>query len=248
MVKRTYGSAFSVARARFARPRIDRAPFPRAYGAPRAGVRRQVIPRPWRFGGFRGVGQRSPQERKVIDVAQATYGLNTTGSVTALNLVATGTDYTNRIGRKVNITAVQMRGFAALADATAGPTLTRIMLVWDMQPNGALALVTDVLNAALPDSFMNLNNRDRFRVLYDKQFVFGATTNVATQAYAQAPSVMNLNVYKRCNQPVTFSGTTAAIGSMETGALLLVTVGDQTAASTAGANAYLTFRMRFTDA
>lgn len=181
-------------------------------------------------------------------MASATYGLDTTGSVTALNLVATGTDYNNRIGRRISMKAVQMRGYATLVDAIAGPVLARVILVWDLQPNGALAAVTDVLQTATPDSFMNLNNRDRFRVISDTQMVFGITNNTATQTFAQGPSVRSLNVYKNCNQLVTFSGTTAAIASVESGALLLVTIGNQTAASTAGGNAFLTFRMRFTDA
>lgn len=195
--------------------------------------------------GFYGPGQRVPQERKVIDVQAATSVCNTTGAVTLINGVATGTDFTQRIGRKIKMVSVQIRGWLVPDDNIVNPNMARIMVVYDSQPNGALAAVTDILLQADATSMMNLNNRDRFRVLLDEQLASGPRNDTASIAVADNVS-LSVNRYVKCNWDVVFDGTAATIGSIQTGALLLVTVGMQ-AAGNANTLTYST-RVRFIDA
>ena len=61
---------------------------------------------------------------------------------------------------------------------------------------------------------MNLNNRDRFRVLREEIMTLGAFSNVATQSYAAGNQIVPINIYAKCNIPVCFEGTTGAIGSI----------------------------------
>jgi len=207
---------------------------------------------PYRTGGFYGANARLKramqglQEKKVVDTAAATYVCSTTGSVTAINLAAEGTDFTNRLGRKTTNVAVQLEGLLEPIDTITAACKARIMLIYDAQPNGALPAITDILTAATSQSFMNLNNRDRFKILCDINRTIGGTDNTATQSYAQSPSVYNISVYRKINLDTIWSGTTAAIGSVGTGALLLVTIGDQ--GGTAGANFNGAVRVRFVDA
>ena len=169
---------------------------------------------PPRTGGFFGVTARRTDEKKVIDTAPASYACDTTGSVTLLDGVATGTDYTQRIGRKILLKSLYITGYVAPPGATTvGSNIARIILVYDSQTNGAAPIITDVLNSANAADQLNLNNRDRFKVLMDKRMALGEINTVATQSYSANPSVYNVKKFIRLNHDVQYSGTTNAIGS-----------------------------------
>lgn len=185
-------------------------------------------------------------EKKVIDTAAAVYACDTTGSVTLLNGVAQGSDFTNRIGRKFTNVTVQLEGKIAPQDANVGHTKCRVMLIYDTQPNGALPAITDVLTAATSNAFMNLNNRDRFKVLSETNVTLAAIDNTATQSWAAAPTVHNVSIFKKLNLETINDGTTAAIGDIQSGSIFLLTVGDQAAGS--GFNFTAAARVRFIDA
>jgi len=202
---------------------------------------------PPRTGGFFGVAtRRSRDERKVIDVDPATYGANTTGTVTLLNGVATGTDFTDRIGRKIIMKSLYIRGVCKPEDDNIANTLARVLIVYDMQSNGAAPVVTDVLKSATSASQLNMNNRDRFKVLMDKQYAVGKVLDTATQAFAGSPTIHQLKKYKRLNLEVLFNGTTNVIGSIATGSVYMITIGNQAAGL--GAEFLVSTRIRFIDA
>jgi len=180
-------------------------------------------------------------EKKFVDNAQ-TQGCDTTGTIKAINGVAQGSDISNRIGRKYNNIAIQLRGTFIPQGITTG-NLARVMLIWDAQTNGALPAMTDILTAARSDKFMNLDFRDRFKIIMDKSFGFGPYNTTATQAVS-AP-MAKITFYKRINLPTICDGTTSAIGDVNTGSLLLVTVGS--AAAGAGHDILCTTRVRYVD-
>jgi len=201
---------------------------------------------PPRTGGFWGVNvRRKTEERKVIDVAPGTLVADTTGTITALNLVATGTDFTNRIGRKILMRSIYIRYRVNNFDNTTVNNCSRVILVYDMQTNGALPAITDVLDTIHAESQVNLNNRDRFRIIWDKIHAIGQFDTTATQAIAGSPTIHVGKKYKKLRLETIFSGTTAAIGSIATGGLYLITVGD--AAANAGGLFTLSTRIRFED-
>lgn len=212
------------------------------YNRPQAAKRVRVGRAPPATRGFWGPQNRSAEEQKVIDTASANYALDTTGSVTLVSGVATGTDFTNRIGRKVVWKSIQLRGFWIPVDATVSNNLCRVCLVWDSQPNGALPAITDIFQQALGNSMLNLNNRDRFKMVMDKQFI--AAEYAAT---GQAvPGTGHIKAFRKLNGLETiFDGTTAAIGDIQSGAMLLVTLGSQATAAAHTLTAAV--RMRFCD-
>ena len=113
--------------------------------------------------GFYGVwNKRGRNELKSIDNSLiVTAPITTAGSVTLLNGVATGTDYVNRIGRKVIMKSLLMRvNFYPIGSTTNGilGENIRYMILVDSQPNGALPSVTDILNNAGPNEPINLSN------------------------------------------------------------------------------------------
>jgi len=190
-----------------------------------------------------GISNRN--ELKYVDIASAGYAGDTTGSVTPLNLLAVGDDNTSRDGRQVTIKSVQVRGSVFPQDPSTQPTMVRLLLVWDNAANGALATIAQILSAAHSNSFPLIDNANRFTILCDQQFCVGGFSTVATQSYAGSPMVLPVSIYKRLNTVTQYSGTTAAIASVQNGALLMVTIGDQAAG--AGAAFGLATRVRFTD-
>lgn len=188
------------------------------------------------------------KEIKFVDVAAANYPADTTGSVTLLNGVAQGDDYSSRQGRQVVFTSVSVKGILQPVDATTGPCFCRLIIVWDNANNGGAApAITDLLVAATSLSHANLNNRQRFKVLLDEQHAIGGQDNTATQAYSQAPAVVTINRYVKIpNAVTTFSGTGGTSASIQQGAIYMFTIGNQ--AANVGGQFSVATRVRFTDA
>lgn len=183
------------------------------------------------------------QEKKFVDVAARTDAFDTTGVVVPINLCATGTDYTERIGRKSTVVSLQIRGFIEAAGTQATDGLCRILCVYDTQVNGALPNVNDILDTTSALSFMNLNNRDRFKVIFDWVRPMGKQDTL-TANYIGGHEVSHIKKYKKVNLPAVWDGTTAAIGSCQSGAIYMVFIG------TVAANKYectWQSRVRFVD-
>lgn len=206
--------------------------------------------------GFRPLGLRGTGEKKVIDVAAGTIQINTTGSFNLLNGCVQGSDYSNRIGRKIVMRSLYIRGFAfpePSATAANSPSQQARMIIFlDSQPNGAAPAVTDLLNSATPASQLNLNNRDRFRVLRDQTFVFGpqvyAVSATAAPTVTGTPSVADVNCYVKMGHETIFNaGNAGTIGDINSGALYMFWIGSVTAGTGQDANAFVSSRVRFLD-
>lgn len=204
-----------------------------------------------RFGGIK--------EKKFFDIAATIYSFDTTGTVTLLSAPIQGTDYTNRIGRKIMLKSVYVRGFCGTetsatvtAPVVAPAQIGRLILLIDMQPNGTLPAMTDILMAATPISHLNPNNRDRFKILFDKQYVFGRTAidTTATQTYAfqSDKQAIGIKKYKKINVEQIFnSGNAGTIADTTSGALLMITIGNIAAGTNTNSFAWVTTRVRFLD-
>lgn len=189
---------------------------------------------------------RARKELKYVDTAAAAYAADTTGTVTALNLTAVGDDNTSRDGRQATMKSVQLHGILGPVDITTVQSKCRLLLVWDNAVNsGTIATVAQILTSANATSFPLVDNANRFTILVDRTYAVGGLDTTATQTYAMSPSVHDVEVYKRLDVVTQYSGTTAAIGSIQNGALLMVTIG--TAAPAAGGSFNLAARVRFTD-
>lgn len=232
-------------------------PFAPYRAVVRSKPRRRLLAPP-RTGGFRGQTapfRRITAERKVIDTDTANYACNTTGSVTLVNGVAIGSDYTDRVGRKIRLKSIYVRGLVSrnltLGGGTLLPDVARMLIVFDTQTNGATPSVTDILKEATATSQLNLNNRDRFKVLIDKQYAIAPylISDTATQSYALAgsPTTYQVKKYKKLNHEVVFNGTQGTVGSISTGALWMVWVGS-TAVDQTDPVATVSVRIRFEDA
>lgn len=163
-----------------------------------------------RNGGFGGPAPHQP-ELKVIDQNIDTQLLNNAtgneGGVTGwtkilLNPCVQGTDMYTRIGRKIIMQKWILRLEVLqsnVASTSGGAGHVRVLVVYDAQTNAAIPVITDILGAtatgsAAPDMTtpMNLNNRERFRLLMDKVFYIGAFVNSAVVGLPATPGFSNM--------------------------------------------------------
>lgn len=165
--------------------------------APVSRYRYGRVPRP--------IAQRAPPpaatysrgtEVKAVDTLVTVIDLLTAGVVGAvpLNVPVSGAGFYQRVGNKIAMKSLQIRGLIYPGGANAAATveqICRIMVIYDRQTNGTAPAVADVLLATKFDnttettasSPINMNNRDRFYVLMDMQVLLPAIgVNGATAA------------------------------------------------------------------
>jgi len=182
------------------------------------------------------------RETGFVDIASGNHAMDTTGSITLINAVPQGASSSQRIGKRIQLKSLQVRGTVGSASATAFAAGV-VLIVYDKRPTGSMPNITDILNTVNAYSFNNDNNSARFRVL--KRMRYQCIGNAGTPTTASnfaADMFLNLK-----GLPVTFKDAgTGAIGDIEEGALYVVTVGDQ-AAGTSAANLHAGFRCRYVD-
>lgn len=187
------------------------------------------------------------RESSYLDTASASYLFSTTGSIKLLNPVPQGASVVTRVGKKIEMTSLQLRGvYANKASPIADAAL---IIVYDKRPTGALPAITDVLNTVTSASFNKDDNSGRFKILKrdNKVFVGANATGERTAKTAYtADFFLNLR-----GLPVTYkSAGTGAIGDIEEGALYAITCGSipETAApDTDAPQAVVGYRLRFKD-
>jgi len=161
----------------------------------------------FRTGGWRGVpGRRG--ELKYVDTAFQD-NVPDVGKLVLMNGLAPGTGASERIGKKVVIKNCLIRmvlGVPTNTGATPLNGFVRIMMVADKQANAAAPTVASILQAVSAIAPINMDNRDRFVVLYDYQTTIdqlGSRAGVAVKKYK------TLNITTAYNAGV--SGTIADI-------------------------------------
>lgn len=215
---------------RYSRPKLAQAIRQlriRMAGIPRAPLSTRGFYR-YRYGG-------SNAELKYFDTVGKDLTPSSSGGTALINGIVQGADINMRIGRKINLKSVYMaiNVFNVASTQASSPqgVMIRFTLVYDSQPNSAAATAayTDIFTEAYPLAPVNLNNRDRFRILKEMRFAVGPYTidgNNPPKFQAGAAQNSFAVKYVKVNLPVIFSGTTATIGSISTGALLIAIAAD----------------------
>lgn len=198
-------------------------------------------------------------EKKSYDLPAAAYQANTTAVFTPLCIPVTGDDIQNRTGRKVSMKNLYIRGIVQTESSAAFPStdhggqLVRMIVFLDKQPTPATALVaTDILNASTSVSHLNLNNRERFQIIADKQYSFDPYhfSNTATQSYASTTNQTRvIKLFKTLKDTsVVFNATNGGtVADITSGALYMMTIGNIVAGTNNDGNFNVTTRVRFTD-
>lgn len=167
-------------------------------------------------------------EYKYNDVNTAPYTVLTSGSAQLMNGTVKGTEAVNqRIGYKIRNTYIKAFGDVYTTDNSA--SMTRIMIVYDKQSNGAAPAVTSILASASPYAqYLQELRHDRFTILYDKMFY--TDTQFRTKIW---------KFQKKINLPTQYysTGNAGLVSDIQRGSIHLISV-------TTNSNARLTLSTR----
>lgn len=97
-----------------------------------------------------------------------------TGCITQMG---TGTDVNQRVGRKILVKSLQLKGDVSLGAGATPQDVFHIWIVQDTQANGAYPVFADVFNIAgtyVGEAMRNLANAKRFKILAHRTFTLDA--------------------------------------------------------------------------
>lgn len=191
-----------------------------------------------------GLLYQTNNEKKVLYTAVAAVDLSSTGNINCLNLIRVGSSMFNRIGRKIEMRSIRIRAnmiTLPVTRATATPSFGRMAVVYDRQTNGAFPSIADIFQdtdqaGANTDSALsgiNMDNRERFVTIIQKNLVIPqatATAGVLTNVFPNASNVeVVFDEFRKLRGLTTHykaDSAPAVIGDISTGALYLI--GDST--------------------
>lgn len=138
-----------------------------------------------------------------------------TGTIFIINAIATGVGSQQRIGSQITMRNISYRFELDLPAVVANqvPTSGRVMLIWDRQPNSNAPAFTDIFTDVSYLSFMQPGAAQRFVILRNQQFSLSP----------QGDQSLFFEGFCKINMKSTYAAST----NPNSGALLLVYIGDQ---------------------
>lgn len=180
-------------------------------------------------------------ELKYVDVPSGLV-FTEAGAVLLLNGLAPGTGASQRIGKKIVNKSIQYR--LSLDAGSAGATIfrgfVRMLIVYDKQSNATAPTVAQILEQVAGSSHMNMDNRDRFTVLSDKQFALDQSGGHQSG---------QTKMYKKLSLPTIFNaGTAGTVADITSGSIYLLYISENSAGSATNTPlGTFTSRIRFDD-
>lgn len=191
----------------------------------------------------RGLGV--PGQTKCVDIADVGTAFGSAANVgvfTLLNGVAVGSNFYNRITRKIALKSISCNWHIEFPGNTSAivQESIRYCIVYDKQANGLAPIngwadvFTQVDNGgtgtSLLKAFPNINTRDRFVILLDETVIMSAANLVSSvtgpAVYGGIEGNNNRMLCKHFkslhNIETMFGGDTAGIASITTGSLYLI--------------------------
>ncbi len=209
------------------------------------GFDKVIAPGVTRRTGYWGRYDGSTKEYKFFDLSFSSTFAGVTGTIEdTLNNIDAGTGESQRVGRKIIIWGIGIKGrlqiLTTIAGALTGHDWVRFIVYIDKQTNGAAAAPADLLQSADVESFYELVNKGRFQILCDDHVELHATTNDKDLMWASKIHI--LRKWFNVEIPVEFSGITGAISEIRSnnvGVLVISELGD--------CDYKFTSRIRFSD-
>lgn len=209
----------------------------------------------------RGYNFGSP-EMKCKDLASNSYvGLddNTASLVSCVAGIVQGTGIGNRIGTRILVKSIHIIGEFACTDALATPPadsnsgahVVKISIILDMQPNGALPGITDIFDGVSPIAHLNIQNRDRFKVIKQKVWTLDpylVSRTVAGEEYACAVNqIRYIKIFKKCSLPVFYNNGNAGTSSDLSSNNIVIVMQSNAPNNGSGDTCRMTCRVRYID-
>ena len=188
-------------------------------------------------------------EMKFHDVSYSATTTSATGQITnsSLVLIQGGTGESQRVGRRIKVKSISIRGYVFLPDGTdaaKSADMVRIVVYGDRQTNKAAATVANLLDSTDFLSFNNIENSLRFKTLAQRTI----TVHASGVGSASTPSVQvgrglkpfQINI--KLNAIIEYAGTTAAITELTS-----ANIGVMIISQGAAAQVEYIARVRYTD-
>jgi len=195
--------------------------------------------------------KRAGAELKRVDLGTKNPAFDTTGTVDyLLNGLDLGSSSWNRVGRRIRMTKLEIRGvYYPDISAASGPSYARTVVFYDKQCNGTIPTWGTIFNTTTfngsssngPFSMPNIYNEKRFEILWDNTIVFGEV-NVAGNVYSNAnPGAIPMDHCIDLDHETTYdAGTAGDVTDINTGSLVIKFI-----ATTSGVNASFQSRVHF---
>jgi len=166
------------------------------------------------------------------------------GTVGVMNNTTVGAAANQRIGRKIVMKSLFVRGeiTAPVAQTLSGNA--RIVILYDRQPNAAAPAATLPFSSLVANqdsnSLMNLDNRERFKVLMD--------IDMPIAPIGSGNAVATFNRYIKLNYETDYNtGNAGTIADITSGAVLIFTSCGQSMVAAGPPQISLSGRIRFSD-
>lgn len=198
-------------------------------------------------------------EVKHFDLPTTVYNVESGGNPFACFTPASGYLDNQRVGQKVLVTGMEIRGsvYAETAAQKFGPgsqqrQSVRLMIIYDKQsddfPITLADILTDSPNPTVYSPY-NVANMKRFEIVYDKQWTLdpyyrNTTSNVASACHVNVTKKIKINL--ELNHPVVFNAPAAGFASITHGCFWIYWLGELSAADL-GAEARMTCRTWYLD-
>ncbi len=179
------------------------------------------------YGRYSGAGAEMKFHDVTVDDGVVAASMNVQ---TALLVIPEGNGESDRVGRKITIKKIGWRYEVLLpTTATAADTsdVVRVMMILDKQANGALGTNTSVLEDDDYQSFNNLANSKRYRILMDKSYSITSQSGSGrgtTDTLSYGDAVITAQWHKPCSIPIEYdnSATTGVITSIRSNNLFVI--------------------------
>lgn len=193
----------------------------------------------------------------VTDMATSDY-------VYPLNLIQAGTGSWNRIGRIIQMKSIRVRHDLKVAFSGAPPSVAgrsyRYLIVYDKQPNGTLPIKSEIIQTKNQsgtetgkwNGFLAYDTMQRFTILRDETIVINCPFRAFASTGAETGTVVvdhHHETYIKLNQVTNYKSesTPCTIADISTGALYLILLTDQSAATTNLLDTEVNCRLRYLD-
>lgn len=179
-------------------------------------------------------------EKKAVDTAFTHSNPLTAsfGTAAVLNPLSLGTAANGqRVGRKIQMRSVQIR-YIVTPPGAGGVSQNRFVLVYDKQTNGATPIATDVFTINSFHSPLNLNNAERFVVIFDE---------ITDSCQSQLLNIAGKR-YAKIRLDTVYTGNTGTVSDILSGGLFLFCANNSDPAVGNASTSYSYSRVRYTDA
>ncbi len=200
-----------------------------------------------------GGGACAVQEKKFHDLLYAldpiaeTWATLSHAGGQSLNLIAQGLTESTRVGRRICVHNINFNGEVNMPTDIAsahGRNCVKVCLVQDLQANGADASTGDLFATTDLNSFRNLPNASRFKILWQKIFTFNAGISGNGTLLDTNAMAVPFSCAVKCEIPIEFDAGAGAITEVQSNNLFVVGVSTK---SSPICNLSGRLRLRFTD-